>query len=150
MKKLLAGMTCCGRTPRRTVCRRGRPVGRSTLQGTARIAFAADAAYNWTGLYFGVNGGGGWGRSWWSGNATGLNVSGGLIGGTAGYNWQTSNVVLGVEGDVDWSRLQGDTISTLCPNGCSTSDTWLSTLRGHVGLFVRPRHALPHRRSRRW
>jgi outer membrane immunogenic protein len=90
-------------------------------------------AYNWTGFYLGVNGGGGWGRSWWSGNATGVNVSGGLLGGTAGYNWQTANIVLGLEGDVDWSRLQGNTVSTLCPNGCSTNDTWLSTVRGRVG-----------------
>jgi outer membrane immunogenic protein len=93
-------------------------------------------AYNWTGLYFGVNGGGGWGRSWWSGNATGVNVSGGLIGGTVGYNWQTSNVVLGVEGDVDWSRLQ--------------HQRHLAVDRTRPRrLFVRPRHALPHRRSRR-
>ena len=106
-------------------------------------------AYNWTGLYFGVNGGGGWGRSWWSGNATGVNVSGGLIGGTAGYNWQTSNVVLGVEGDVDWSRLQGNTVSTLCPNGCSTSDTWLSTVRGRVGYSFDRVMPYAHRRSRR-
>ncbi len=89
--------------------------------------------YNWTGFYLGVNGGGGWGHSWWDANATGINTSGGLAGGTAGYNWQFSNTVLGLEADIDWANLKGTTTSTLCPNGCSTSDSWLSTVRGRAG-----------------
>jgi outer membrane immunogenic protein len=90
-------------------------------------------AYNWTGFYIGANGGGGWGRSWWRDNATGTDLSGGLVGGTAGYNWQMGKAVVGLEGDLDWARLQGTATSPLCPNGCSTSDTWLSTVRGRVG-----------------
>src|ERR1700733_9352693 len=84
-------------------------------------------AYNWTGFYFGANGGGGWGHSFWNAQPTGVGLSGGLAGGTAGYNWQTGKVVLGVEGDVDWSGLQGTRTSIPCPAGCTTSDTWLST-----------------------
>src|ERR1700684_327329 len=30
--------------------------------------------------------------------------NGGLFGGQAGYNYQTGNIVLGVEGDLQWSR----------------------------------------------
>ena len=90
-------------------------------------------AYNWTGFYFGVNGGGGWGHSFWSAQPTGVGLSGGLVGGTAGYNWQVGKVVLGLEGDIDWSGLQGTRASTPCPLGCTTSDTWLSTVRGRVG-----------------
>jgi outer membrane immunogenic protein len=90
-------------------------------------------AYNWTGFYVGANGGGGWGRSWWNINTTGLNVSGGMVGGTAGYNWQIGNAVLGLEGDIDWSGLRGTATTPGCPNGCSTSDTWLSTVRGRAG-----------------
>ncbi len=56
-------------------------------------------AYNWTGFYVGANGGGGWGHSWWQDVSTGVNLSGGQVGGTAGYNWQAGRVVLGVEGD---------------------------------------------------
>ncbi|HML08969.1 MAG TPA: outer membrane protein [Xanthobacteraceae bacterium] len=93
----------------------------------------ATSVYNWTGFYLGANGGGGWGRSWWSANTTGVDLSGALVGGTAGYNWQSGKVVLGVEGDIDWSALQGSATSTLCPNGCSTSDGWLSTVRGRLG-----------------
>ena len=89
--------------------------------------------YNWSGLYLGINGGGGWGRSWWSANTTGVNLSGALAGGTAGYNLQLGKAVFGVEGDIDWSGLRGTAATSLCPNGCSTSDTWLSTVRGRVG-----------------
>src|ERR1700734_731539 len=88
----------------------------------AQCAFAADLslaplykappaqvtqAYNWTGFYIGANGGGGWGHSWWQSPSTGVNLSGGQVGGTAGYNWQFGNAVLGVEGDLDWSKISG-------------------------------------------
>ena len=88
--------------------------------------------YNWTGFYAGVNGGGGWGRSWWQSQATSIDLSGAQLGGTAGYNWQFGNAVLGVEGDIDWSNLEGTSGATLCP-GCSTSDSWLATVRGRAG-----------------
>ena len=87
--------------------------------------------YNWTGLYLGINGGGGWGRSQWDGIDR-FNVSGGLIGGTIGYNWQINQFVVGVEGDIDWSGVRGTT-TTLCPFGCETRNTWLATVRGRFG-----------------
>lgn len=90
-------------------------------------------AYNWTGLYIGANAGGGWGRSWWGANAVPINLSGAQVGGTAGYNWQVGNAVLGLEGDVDWSNLKGTNTSAGCPLGCTTNDTWLSTVRGRLG-----------------
>ena len=90
-------------------------------------------AYDWSGFYVGVNGGGGWGHSWWNANTTGFPLSGGQAGGTAGYNWQTGNVVFGIEGDLDWSGFDGSATTPGCPAGCSTSDNWLSTVRGRVG-----------------
>ncbi len=90
-------------------------------------------AYNWTGFYFGANGGGGWGHSYWSNNATGIGLSGGQVGGTVGYNRQLGSVVFGVEGDIDWSGLNGTNTTVGCPGGCSTSDSWLSTVRGRIG-----------------
>jgi len=44
--------------------------------------------YNWTGFYLGINGGGGFGDSNWNGFAVSNSPTGGMIGGTAGYNWQ--------------------------------------------------------------
>jgi outer membrane immunogenic protein len=90
-------------------------------------------AYNWTGFYFGANGGGGWGHSSWSNNATGIGLTGGQVGGTVGYNRQFGNIVFGLEGDIDWSGLNGTNTTAGCPGGCSTSDTWLSTARGRIG-----------------
>lgn len=89
-------------------------------------------AYNWSGFYLGVNGGYGWGRSKWD-TTDSLNTSGGLVGGTAGFNWQAGKGVFGIEGDLDWSGLKGSTTSTLCPLGCTTENSWLSTVRGRVG-----------------
>jgi len=92
-------------------------------------------AYNWSGFYLGINGGGGWGRSTWT--TTGpFDTSGGLVGGTIGYNYQMNQVVLGVEGDIDWANINGST-NTGCTavggKGCTTGDNWLSTVRGRLG-----------------
>ncbi len=87
--------------------------------------------YNWTGFYVGINGGGGWGRSTWTAIDT-FDISGGLIGGTIGYNWQIGQAVVGVEGDIDWSGIRGTT-TTLCPLGCETRNSWLATVRGRAG-----------------
>ncbi|MGH7486214.1 MAG: outer membrane protein, partial [bacterium] len=91
----------------------------------------AQPYYNWTGLYIGVNGGGGWGRSKWD-STDSFNVSGGVVGGTIGYNYQVQQFVWGVEGDVDWSNIKGTT-NTFCTFGCETRNTWLATARGRLG-----------------
>jgi outer membrane immunogenic protein len=90
--------------------------------------------YNWTGAYVGINGGGGWGSSdtsapFASGSFRG---TGGVVGGTVGYNWQTGPTVFGVEGDIDWSNIRG---SSACGVGfaCETKNSWLATARGRVG-----------------
>jgi outer membrane immunogenic protein len=87
--------------------------------------------FTWTGFYLGLNGGGGWGQSSWDRTGT-FDLSGGVIGGTVGFNWQTGQLVLGIEGDADWSGVTGTT-STLCPVGCTTRNDWLGTVRGRVG-----------------
>ena len=59
-------------------------------------------------------------------------MSGGLIGGTVGYNWQFGQALIGVEGDIDWSDIKGTT-TVLCPGGCETRNKWLATVRGRLG-----------------
>ncbi|MDO9411267.1 MAG: porin family protein [Pseudolabrys sp.] len=88
--------------------------------------------YNWTGAYVGINGGIGWGRSSFSGAAGDFNTRGGMVGGTVGYNWQSSQTVFGIEGDLDWSNVKG---STTCAPGivCETRNEWLGTARGRIG-----------------
>ena len=69
--------------------------------------------FSWTGFYIGINGGGGFGSSNWdlTGSRT---VSGGLVGGTVGYNYQFGQAVAGIEGDVDWSGINGSTSNNVC------------------------------------
>jgi len=87
--------------------------------------------FDWTGFYVGVNGGGGWGRS--RSDLSGrIDTSGGVAGGTAGYNAQFGSWVLGVEGDVDWSNIGGSTSALACVS-CSIQNNWLGTARGRVG-----------------
>ena len=95
----------------------------------------AYAAYNWTGFYVGVNGGGAWGSSDWSNavGTSGFDANGALIGGTAGYNWQMGHAVFGLEGDVDWTSIKGSGPTTCVVGGCETKNNWLGTFRGRVG-----------------
>ncbi len=99
--------------------------------GPAPRAAFYNPIYNWTGFYLGINGGGGWGRSQWDG-VDKFATSGGLIGGTIGYNWQFGQAVVGIEGDIDWSGIRGST-NNLCPLGCETRNHWLATTRGRIG-----------------
>jgi len=86
----------------------------------------------WTGFYIGINGGGAWGDSKWSSIGT-FDVSGAMVGGTVGYNWQFGSPwVLGLEGDVDWTNIDG-TSNAICAAGCKTSNNWLATVRGRIG-----------------
>jgi outer membrane immunogenic protein len=98
-----------------------------------------EAPYNWTGFYVGVNGGGGWGHSRWD-NAFGTadaSLSGGLVGGTLGVNYQMGQAVIGLEGDLDWSNIRGSTSTGICTGGsCETRNSWLSTVRGRLGYAV--------------
>jgi outer membrane immunogenic protein len=92
--------------------------------------------FNWTGAYVGINGGGGWGRSDYSAPLTSgaFDTSGGLVGGTLGYNYQVGQAVFGIEGDIDWSNIRG---SGVCGGlSCSTRNDWLSTVRGRLGYAV--------------
>src|SRR5579863_3500181 len=98
--------------------------------------------YNWGGIYFGANGGYGFGKSKQTsakGTTTGtFGVTGFLVGPTIGANFQTDAFVFGVEGDFDGSWMQGSSGPTVCSNGgtfaqCETKNSWLSTIRARVG-----------------
>ena len=130
MKKLVAGCFALGALAA-AQCAAAADLSVAPLYTKAPPAEVTQA-YNWTGFYLGANGGGGWGRSWWNGTATPVDLSGAQVGGTAGYNWQFGNTVLGLEGDMDWSNLKG-TGTTGCAAGCTAENNWLSTVRGRVG-----------------
>jgi outer membrane immunogenic protein len=73
------------------------------------------------------------------GNAsTPYDIKGGFGGGTVGYNWQISNWVLGVEGDISKSDIKGagdsaPGYSCSFPGGCVSDIKWFGTVRGRAG-----------------
>jgi outer membrane immunogenic protein len=76
----------------------------------------------WTGLYGGVNGGYSWndGDAVVFNSAVGIrpNPTGGLFGAQLGYNWQfTPDWVFGVETDIDWADISGNTSATVGVSG---------------------------------
>jgi outer membrane immunogenic protein len=114
------------------------------------------AWFNWTGIYVGANGGGAWSHSDFNatgtnaiGTATGtgsLNGSGGFGGGQIGINYQFDpHWVAGVEADVDWASITGNTnfcspyttgafvgFTANCANVASRIDEF-NTVRGRLG-----------------
>ena len=97
------------------------------------------ATYDWTGFYVGAMGGYAFdGESEFdfttAGTASTTEVDGWFAGGTVGVNWQWNWLVLGVEGDIAWSDIDG---SDPCPNPafqCTVDVDWLGTARGRIGL----------------
>src|SRR5674476_518064 len=132
--------------------------------GTSGSALAADmpvkgpvykappvVMYNCTGFYVGINGGYGWGRSNQIdtlGVPSGtFNQTGGLIGGTLGYNWQFNNVVVGLEGDLDWASVDGS-IAGCFSGSCYTDMRGFGTVRPRVGMAVSYTHLRAHETGR--
>lgn len=123
--------------------------------------FAPIAAYSWTGFYAGGNVGGVWSNdssvtNWFSANSppvvtrltqtNTLNPSDVIGGVHGGYNWQSSQWVLGVEGDFEWTRVGSSFCRTTDNPGAppcadngrgfltfSERTNWLASVRGRVG-----------------
>jgi len=116
----------------------------------------APAALSWTGFYIGVHGGYGWldyKQTSVSSNSVPLDIcstsgstdscsfnpSGGVFGGFAGYNWQSGNIVFGVEADGSWADLkhsQNFSQGNFGPITVRGEVEWLATIRGRLGVAV--------------
>ena len=95
---------------------------------------AVASVYNWTGFYLGLVGGGAWENA-----STDPKMKGGFVGGTAGYNWQTGNVVFGVEADAAWADVSASASTTFPAFGVVTASSKtdaLGTVRGRLGYAV--------------
>jgi outer membrane immunogenic protein len=92
----------------------------------APAAPAADALYDWTGGYIGVNLGYGWAQV----TNLGARPSGAEGGLQAGYNWQAGQLVLGGETDIQLSSAS-DRFA-----GWQFSNPWFGSLRGRAGFAV--------------
>jgi outer membrane immunogenic protein len=112
------------------------------------VPVTAPASYNWTGLYFGINGGGGWGQQDPLNIITNrfdsisTSLSGGVLGGTMGVQLQVAHAVIGIETDLDWANIRGS--SNIIPTvagvpfpgatlNATTNIDWESTARFRAG-----------------
>jgi outer membrane immunogenic protein len=96
------------------------------------------ARYLWTGFYLGVAAGGGFGTASFfdpfNGGTTGSNsLSGFLVGGYTGLNYQINYVVLGVEGDFTGSWAHGTTADT-AGDAFKTEVLWTASVTGRFGV----------------
>jgi outer membrane immunogenic protein len=104
--------------------------------------------YSWTGFYIGIQGGGGWSsvtqtdpRPFSSDRYQG---TGGMIGGTVGFNVQWDYVVLGLEADGGSTWIKDATIGTNplfgncggAPPRCFSNLKSLATFRGRAGVAM--------------
>ena len=77
-----------------------------------------------------------------------MKPAGGLVGGTAGFNYQMGAFVSGIETDLQWSDIKASQTGTapccipalLTPLGLSTSQNldWFGTVRGRLGFAAGP------------
>src|SRR6267142_1370773 len=86
--------------------------------------------YDWTGMYVGINGGGGRSNNCWDMNGALLfgfspalaegcnNGTGAVVGGQIGYRYQVNSLVFGIEAQGDWADMKGSNTSTVF-NGLS-------------------------------
>ncbi|MCE5211005.1 MAG: outer membrane beta-barrel protein [Deltaproteobacteria bacterium] len=97
--------------------------------------------YNWTGLYFGLQGSYLTGDSEWeshySGSRLDHNIDGGMGGFFIGYNYQTPfKLVVGIETEMNFGRVDG---SSICPNSsysCHTDVNWIGSTHGRFGYAL--------------
>jgi outer membrane immunogenic protein len=100
----------------------------------------AAALFNWSGFYYGIQGGYAWGDSTHIDRGTGassgnVDATGWLLGGTVGANWQNGSFVTGVEADLAWANVDGSGGSAAaCVTPCTTELNWLGTGRVRAGI----------------
>lgn len=92
---------------------------------TKAAPLAASPIYDWTGLYLGINGGGGRSNNCWDLNGAfivgftpalseGCNAgTGAVVGAQVGYRHQVNNFVFGIEAQGDWANLKGSNRSAV-------------------------------------
>jgi len=96
------------------------------------------AAYDWSGFYIGINGGGATSHNSWDlvgGAPEGSHDStGGTVGGQIGYRWQQGPIVFGVEAQGNWADFTGDNVSNVfAPDSNRTKIDAFGLFTGQIG-----------------
>jgi outer membrane immunogenic protein len=107
----------------------------SANAASLRAKVASADPHDWSGLYVGLNGGYGAGKT--TGDLLPNNffgnedVDGGLFGGQIGFNYQISHLILGVETDLDWANVHGSNAAGGFTDEAKVKT--LGTVRGRIG-----------------
>jgi outer membrane immunogenic protein len=96
------------------------------------------AAYDWSGFYVGINGGGATSNIDWNADGFGdegnHHASGGTVGGQFGYRWQMSSFVFGLEAQGNWADFKGNNVSAIfTPNVNQTKIDAFGLFTGQIG-----------------
>jgi outer membrane immunogenic protein len=103
---------------------------------------AAAPVFTWTGFYVGVNAGYGWNTNDDDVVIPGVGTfeaddEGGFIGGgQVGYNYQIGSFVLGLETDIQYADIGGDTNFGGILNGDDDDESWFGTVRARAGVAL--------------
>jgi outer membrane immunogenic protein len=98
--------------------------------------------FTWTGLYAGAQIGYAWGQSdpdWYTAGGVLIAVEpiyhdeGIIGGGHLGYNWQISQFVFGIEGDINGSSYSGSGLTTTGTHRLATRIPFDGSIRGRLG-----------------
>lgn len=108
-----------------------------TMEPAPMAPVVAPAAFDWSGFYVGVHGGGAWGdfstNIWQDAFGNASSVLGGV---QAGYNYQINQVVLGVQTDLAYTNLTTgqDVIPGLV--GVNANLNWLGSTTVRAGYAI--------------
>ena len=96
------------------------------------------AAYDWSGFYVGINGGGATSNIDWNADGFGEegnhHATGGTVGGQFGYRWQMSSWVFGLEAQGNWADFKGNNVSAIfAPNVNQTKIDAFGLFTGQIG-----------------
>ncbi len=129
----------------------GQGASAADLPFKARPAPPPEPVFSWTGFYVGAHGGAGWSTTESSLNVGGLvaglgfpglsltlpmdshTSNGFLAGGQLGYNWQMNRLVFGLEGDISWADINGNSACLVVLN-CTTQVNWMADFTGRIGV----------------
>ena len=96
------------------------------------------AAYDWSGFYIGINGGGATSNIDFNADFIGdegsHHATGGTAGGQIGYRWQMTNWVFGLEAQGNWADFKGSNVSAIFnPNTNQTKIDSFGLFTGQIG-----------------
>lgn len=99
------------------------------------------AASAWEGAYIGVHGGYGGGDTDSHSSSPfaslgSYTTEGGFGGVQAGYNWELAGFLVGLEGDVSFGDIEGDSI--FGEKKPSSELDWMATARARIGVLITP------------